>query len=215
MTHAYWPLFDLRLTTADLTLRPLREGDLVRLAEIQPPDLELDPSATRIESVPEDIGRGIMAFQGYWKTYGSWRPESWALPFAVFLGDDLIGTQTLEGEDFPRLREVDSASFLVVSARGQGFGKQMRRAVLALAFGPLGAERAITSAWHDNHASLGISRALGYLPNGESRHVRGDEVDRMVYLALSRADWLAQGQAAGVEIDGFEPCRPLFGLARP
>ena len=40
----------------------------------------------------------------------------------------------------------------------------MRRAVLALAFGPLGAEAAITSAWPDNGASLGVSQSLGYLP---------------------------------------------------
>lgn len=213
MTHAYWPLFDLRLTTADLTLRPLREGDLARLAEIQPQDLELDPAATRFAGVPEDIGRGMVAFQSYWKAYGLWRAESWNLPFAVFHGGELIGTQTLEGEDFPRLREVDSASFLVVAARGRGFGRQMRRAVLALAFEALGAERAITSAWHDNHASLGVSRALGYRPNGESRHARGDGVDRMLHLALTRETWVASGQAAGVEINGFEPCRPLFGLA--
>jgi hypothetical protein len=46
---------------------------------------------------------------------------------------------------------------------------------LALAFGPLQAQAAITSAWHDNHASLGVSRALGYRPNGESLHARGHQ----------------------------------------
>ncbi len=212
MTHPYWPLFDLLLGTPDLTLRPLREADLVRLAAIQPPDLELDPGATRFDGMPEPVNRGLVAFQGYWKAYGTWSPASWALPFAVYHGDDLIGTQTLEGEDFPRLREADSASFLVTEMRGRGFGKQMRRAVLALAFDALGAERAITSAWHDNGASLGVSRALGYAPNGESRHARGERVDRMVHLALSRDEWLASGHSAGVEIDGFDPCRPLFGL---
>ena len=30
---------------------------------------------------------------------------------------------------------------------------------LRTAFGPLHAPAAITSAWHDNHASLGVSRA--------------------------------------------------------
>ena len=88
----------------------------------------------------------------------------------------------------------------------------MRRAVLALAFGPLAAEAAVSSAWQDNHASLAVSRALGYRPNGESRHRRDDGVDTMRYLRLTRADWLAGDGAAGVRIEGAEPCLPYFGV---
>jgi RimJ/RimL family protein N-acetyltransferase len=66
---------------------------------------------------------------------------------------------TAAGNDFLALRTVDTSSFLIPSAHGRGYGKQMRAAVLALAFGPLHAPAAITSAWHDNHASLGVSRA--------------------------------------------------------
>ena len=88
----------------------------------------------------------------------------------------------------------------------------MRSAVLALAFGPLQAEAAITSAWHDNHASLGVSRALGYRPNGESLDARGNGVDVMRHMRLRRAEWLASGIGDQVLISGFEACRPLFGL---
>lgn len=214
MPHPYWPLFDLRLTTPDLSLRPLAEADLARLAEITPDDLEQNPAATRFDGLPDEVNVGVMAFQGYWSAYGSWTVASWRLPFGVFHDGDLIGTQTLEGDDFVRLREVDSASFLIKAMRGRGFGKEMRWAVLAFAFEALGAERAITSAWHDNVASLGVSRALGYVPNGEARHARGEGVDRMEHLALSRDTWIARGQAAGIRIEGFEPCRPLFGLPR-
>ena len=42
----------------------------------------------------------------------------------------------------------------------------MRGAVLALAFDGLGAESATTEAFVDNPASAGVSRALGYRPNG-------------------------------------------------
>jgi len=101
---------------------------------------------------------------------------------------------------------------LLPSARGRGYGKQMRAAVLALAFGPLRARAAITSAWHDNHASLGVSRVLGYRPNGESLHARGERADVMVHMRLQRADWLARGSAGQFQISGFEACRPLFGL---
>jgi len=31
-------------------------------------------------------------------------------------------------------------------------------------------------------------------------------------MRLQRSDWLAGRGADGIEISGFEPCRPLFGL---
>ena len=213
MTSAYWPLFDLRITTPDLVLRPMREADLGTVSDLMPTDLELDPAATRYEISDEHRGRGIITHQGYWKAYGTWQPSAWRLGFVVLSGSDVVGFQELEGNDFPLLRTVDTSSFLISSVRGRGFGKQMRRAVLALAFGPMEAAAAITSAWHDNHASLGVSRSLGYRPNGETLHAREDDsADVMVHLRLPRSDWLAGDLAKNIEISGFDPCRFLFGL---
>jgi RimJ/RimL family protein N-acetyltransferase len=130
----------------------------------------------------------------------------------VYEGDTLIGAQELEGNDFVTLRTVDTASFLVPSARGQGLGKQMRKAVLTLAFRELGAEAAITSAYHDNAASLGVSTSLGYRPNGESFIARGDGVDTLKHLRMTRAEWKANEDHAAIEIEGFLACKPLFGL---
>ncbi len=211
MISRYWPLFGLRMTIGELTLRALTEDDLPTLADLLPADVEQDPAATRYD-VDADANRALVVHQGYWKAWGTWSPMDWALTFAVIRDGALIGTQTLEGTDFVVLRTVDSASFLAAPERGHGHGKQMRRAVLALAFGPLGAEAAITSAWHDNHASLGVSRALGYRSNGVSLHARGNARDEMVHLRLRRADWLDSDQAAEVSIHGFAPCRALFGL---
>jgi hypothetical protein len=70
----------------------------------------------------------------------------------------------------------------------------------------------VTSAWHDNHASLGVSRALGYQPNGESLHAHPGRVDVLKHLRMLRADWLASGLGDQVEITGFDACLPLFGL---
>ena len=213
MTDRYWPLFDLRLTTADLQLRPMTEADLEIMADLLPGDVEEDPDATRFTVGDDRLSRGMVLHQAYWRGYGTWRPEAWRLGFVVSAGGEIIGFQELEGENFPTLRTVDSSSFLIESARGRGFGKQMRRAVLALAFGPLGAQAAVTSAWQDNHSSLGVSRSLGYRWNGEHLHARLDRVDVMVYMRLPRADWLAGQGANGIEISGFERCLPLFGLA--
>lgn len=212
VTYRWWPLFDLRLTTPDLELRPLREADLDLVASRLPDDHEQDPRATRYPGYDLDRNRGIIDHQSYWRAWGDWRPDDWRLPFLVSHQGQYIGVQELEGTDFVRLRTVDSSSFLITEARGAGFGKQMRRAVLALAFGPLEAEAAITSTWHDNPASLGVSRSVGYRLNGESRNQREDTVDTFVHLRMLRADWLATGAAADVTITGIDGCLPLFGL---
>ena len=73
--------------------------------------------------------------QSYWRSLGTWSVDSWNIVFAIRHDGALVGSQGLEGDDFLRLRTVDSWSYLGRDARGRGWGKQMRRAVLTLAFG--------------------------------------------------------------------------------
>lgn len=215
MGRVYWPLFDLRLLAGDLTLRPMTEADLAPLADLLPDDVEQDPDFPRIPGGDARLRRGTLLHQFYWKSWGTWQPREWRLAFVVSAGGGLIGVQDLEASDFRTVRTVETSSWLVPAARGQGLGTRMRAAVLALAFGPLEAQAAHSSAWHDNLASLRVSQALGYRQNGESLHPRDGGADVMVHLRLRRDEWLA-GQAgragAGVTIAGFDPCRPFFGL---
>lgn len=213
MSNPYWPMFGIRLRTPDLELRHLTEADLATLVSIVPPDVEQDPRSTTYAGLDDARNRGVVVHQDYWRARGTWTPESWELSFGVFLGDELLGYQGLEGDDFARLRTVDSSSFLVPGARGRGIGKQMRAAVLALAFGSLGARFAITSAWDDNHASLGVSRALGYVDNGVTAHRRGDGAAEMVHLRLARDAWSSSGWPEQVAVSGVEACLPFFGLS--
>jgi RimJ/RimL family protein N-acetyltransferase len=209
-----WPLPGLTLRTPDLLLRPTTEADLPAVAATLSADVAMNPQLPRFPGLDQSTGRAVSVHQSYWQSVGSWSVDNWRLDLVVVAGERIVGVQSLEGEDFPVLRTVDSASHLARDVRGRGWGKQARRAVLALAFGPLGAEYAITSAWQHNAASLGVSRALGYQPNGESRHRSdtGPSVETMVHMRLSRVEWEATGQAVSVEISGFEPCRPFFGL---
>lgn len=87
----------------------------------------------------------------------------------------------------------------------------MRAAVLELAFRGLGAAYAVSEAYADNAASLGVSRALGYGPNGFGVEKRDDGSGpvRMEHVVLAAADWHAPWP---VEITGLEPCLPLLGL---
>jgi RimJ/RimL family protein N-acetyltransferase len=205
----HWPLLALRITVQDLELRPLVETDLAEVVAALPADVELNPRAVRF-AVPDDVHRAVVVHQEYWRSYGNWTVDAWRFHLAARRDGRLLGLQELEGNDFPRLRTVDTSSWLVSAARRTGLGKAMRRAVLSLAFDHLGAEAAITSAWHDNYASLGVSRALGYRPNGESFLARDDGIDTLVHLRMLRSDWLASNGSAGVTVEGVDACRPWF-----
>ena len=206
------PLSALTLTTTDLELRPADAAGLDALVAVLPDDVELDPRLPRYAGLGAREQRAAVLRQTVWSAAGGWRTNEWALAFVVRAAGEVVGAQTLEAADFRHTRTVDSASWLVSAARGRGWGVQAREAVLALAFGRLGAECAVTSAWHDNAASLGVSRRLGYEPNGETIHHGGDRVDTLVHLRLRRSTWLAGGRQERVRIEGVEPCRPYFGL---
>lgn len=206
-----WPIFGIRLATADLELRPATERDLAELVAILPDDLEQDPSATRYAGLGDQANRSVVVAQEYWRAFGTWTPAHWALPFVVTArAGDLLGMQWLEGPDFQADRVVDSASWLTAPARGRGLGTQMRAAVLELAFTHLGAAAAVSSAVLDNGASLGVSRALGYRDTHTS--VLEHSGETLQHLRLERDDWRRSGRGAPVRVAGIERALPFFGL---
>lgn len=157
--------------------------------------------------------RRRLVYQGYWRSVGTWSPSSWCINFAVEHDGALVGVQSLEADDFPSLRTVDSGSWLTPSARGRGIGIAMRAAVLALAFEHLGALAAVSSARADNAASLGVSRHLGYQDNGVSLNNSGRGLVELAHLRLTADDWRLSGASESVQVSGIEPCLPWFGLA--
>ncbi len=86
----------------------------------------------------------------------------------------------------------------------------MRTAVLALAFGPLGAVAAVSSAEVGNAPSLAVSRRLGYADNGRSLTRSPHGVIELQHVRLLAEEWRRAGHH--VEIEGVEDCLPWFGL---
>lgn len=208
-----WPLAELSLRCREVSLRPVREADLPALAAVLPPDFEQDPRLELFPGLSNEENQRRLFHQGYWKSLGTWSPSSWVLHFAVAFEGALVGVQTLEGEDFPVLRTVDSASWLVPRVRGRGLGVAMRTAVLGLAFDHLGAVAAVSSAVAGNKASLGVSRRIGYADNGLGLiAVGGGAVAELQHLRLTVQAWRAAGHGRTVTVEGFPPCRPWFGL---
>jgi len=212
MRHPYWPIFDLRLSVGELELRPMTEADLVPLSDLRPADVETDPRLPDLGGGDAHRRAAAALHQSYWSSLGSWRTDNWRLGFVVLVGGAYAGGQEIEAARFAVLRTVETASWLGTAWRGRGIGKAMRLAVLALAFDWLGAEVAETEAWHDNAASLGVSRSLGYVDNGVGRHARGDRADDMARLRLTRAAWAVRHARHGVRVDGFDACRRFFGV---
>lgn len=138
---------------------------------------------------------------------GSWTPDNWALELGVFRGESPVGLVTLKARQFAVLREVTTSSWLGLAHHGQGYGTEARTALLHLAFAGLGAEAALSEVFQDNAGSQGVSRKLGYQPDGVSRDVLHGKVVVSDRLRLARADW----RAHPAQVDGLEDCKAFFG----
>lgn len=204
-----WPLFDLRLSCGPVVLRPVKDDHLDGLAALLPADAEHDPRSERFAWLDPDADRRRLLAQGVWRARGTWSPVSWCLDLVVEHRGDLVGLQSLEAEDFAQLRTVDTGSWLTPAARGRGTGVAMRSCVLGLAFDHLGAQAAVSSARHENAASLGVSRRLGYVDNGLSVTDSPLGVVELQHLRLTRGRWGAAGGT--VTVEGLEGCRSWFG----
>jgi RimJ/RimL family protein N-acetyltransferase len=87
----------------------------------------------------------------------------------------------------------------------------MRTAVVELAFRELGAVAVTSAAFEASVASRRVSEKLGYRVVGrETLSPRGVPQPHLL-LRLERDEW--RGAPFEVEIDGVEPCLPLFGAA--
>jgi RimJ/RimL family protein N-acetyltransferase len=126
----------------------------------------------------------------------------------VFEAGEVVGEQVVSGHGFAVLREVQSGSWLGRRFQGRGIGTEMRAAVLHLAFAGLGARAARSAAFEDNAASLGVSRRLGYRPDGEEWVESRGAARRTIRLRLDAAGWRP---TAPVTLDGLEPCLPFLG----
>lgn len=213
MEEPLWPLYRLRLRTPDLELRLPTEDELVALCKVARAGIH-DPATMPFSTnwTDQPSPRFEREFLKYhWATRAEWSPERWRLELAVFHNGAPIGVQGAQATQFPTLREIHTGSWLGRPFQGRGFGKQMRAAVLELAFTGLGASAATSDAFVDNPVSIAVSRALGYRDNGITRTVVRGEARTLLRLRLEAADWAAH-RYCPVEITGLDGCRDMFGI---
>src|SRR3954469_14534876 len=120
--------------------------------------------------------------------------------------------QDLIAEEFPTYGSVTTFSWLAPRERGRGIGREMRSAILHLAFAGLGAREATSEAFVDNDASNAVSRALGYDENGTAWATRRGAPCELQRWTLQRARWEATPRT-DIVLTGVEQCLPVLGLA--
>jgi RimJ/RimL family protein N-acetyltransferase len=207
-----WPTFALRIHTPRLTLRLPDENELAALAQVVADGVHKPHERPFLtpwtERAPEDRARIVL--QGHWDDLASWTPTNWTLGLGVFVSDSQpVGMVSLRAQDFRVVRGVTTTSWLGLAHQRQGLGTEARAGLLTLAFDHLGATDATTEVFPDNHASQGVSRKLGYLPDGISKDARGDEVLVSDRLRLTAARW-AEISHPPATVEGIEQARSMF-----
>lgn len=208
-----WPLFGLRIRTARLELRLPTDDDLAALVAIAKDGIhpaDEMPFAVPWSTLPSPaFERGFVQF--HWRQRATWTPDEWDLVLVVLHEGRPIGTQSIGAEQFATMRTVDTGSWLIQGAQGRGLGIEMRAAVLAFAFDTLAADVARTQAFFDNAQSNAVSSKLGYVPDGIGRLAPLGVARETQRFRMTRAAWRAVPRPP-IVVEGFGPCRALFGL---
>jgi RimJ/RimL family protein N-acetyltransferase len=210
-----YPPFQVEVTTPRLRLLAATDDVLERLVPVvrdgvvQGDELPFDDPMSLYEQSPVREWQWLKAV---WRGRARTEPSWWRLYFAVELDGDLVGMQDLIADDFRTYRGVTTFSWLAPAARGGGVGREMRAAILQLAFAGLGASEAISEAFFDNAASNAVSRGLGYEENGTTWATRRGSPCELQRWKLPRAGWEARARP-DIRLSGVDECLPFLGLA--
>lgn len=213
MRTPLWPLFDLSVRTPRLELRYPDDELAAEVAALTASPIhdanDMPFSLPWTDAPPEELPRNSL--KHYWMRRGTWEPHDWSCMMAVLVDGGVVGVQDLMAQHYAESRAVKTGSWLTMRRHGEGIGKEMRAAILHLAFEGLGAHNAFTSAWHDNASSLGVTRSLGYVPNGWAVELRRGKPDRMLHFVLTCEEWRRR-RRDDIVIEGLEPCLSMFGV---
>jgi RimJ/RimL family protein N-acetyltransferase len=213
VAHTYPPL-NVTVTTPRLTLAGASDDLLERLVPVVRAgiaDSRPWPFDDPISFYADNPDREWQWLRGIWRGRGTVSAQKWRLYFVVLADGQPVGMQDLVGRDFDRFGTVSSFSWLAPAARGRGLGREMRAAVLHLAFAGLDAREAGSDAFADNEASNRVSRALGYEPNGTDWDTRRGEPALIQRWRLTRAAW-QRVRRDDITVGGVAACRPVLGL---
>jgi RimJ/RimL family protein N-acetyltransferase len=193
------------MTCGPLVMRPLRDDDFPEVlgvvhAGIHAPDF-MPFSFPWTDASGTEMDRQFVQY--HWRARAELAPERWQLDLGVWHDGRFVGVQGVSTHDFPVTRTGETGSWLGRELQGRGVGTLMRQAICVLCFDHLGFEEVTSAAFADNPASQGVSRKVGYRPNGEERYARKGAPATMLRLVLGPEDLVRPPY--DVEVDGVEP----------
>jgi len=214
MAHPFWPLFDLVVRTPRLELRSPTDEMCVELAQAATPAMFPDgESYFKHDWLSEPSpARERHSMQFWWRHRAAFTPDDWHLEMAVIVDGHVVGSQGMFAQRFPLRRSVETGSWLSAPAQGRGLGKEMRTAILHLAFAGLDAQEARSSAFEGNDRSLAVSRSVGYEDNGRQIEVRAGTRPGVTRNFRMSRESFEQRRRSDIVIANLEPCLELFGL---
>lgn len=211
------PPFGLTIRLGGLEMHPVRFDDIPSLLDliaggIVSPDVVNHPMNAPFALGEDTMQRRRESVRFWWSAWQGATPGRWMFPMTVLRDGVIVGVQDIMAADFPALRVAETGSWLGVAHQGKGVGKLMRQAMCMFAFDHLGAVELHSGAFHDNHRSLGVSRAVGYVENGRRRILRATgEADVEILVKLT-PDRLVRPDLE-LQVDGLEPFLEFIGLA--
>ena len=215
MRQTVWPLAGLEVVTPRLALRYITDDLGVELALLAAEGIH-DPATMPFSSpwtdVPSpELERNTLRF--YWRNRADTTVEHWDLNLAVVVDGAAVGMCSVEADAFPTRRTAETGSWVGRRYQRQGIGREVRQAALHLIFAGFEADQATTRAWHDNTASLRVTRSLPYIETGSSIQQRREHPDTMLEFAMSYAQW-ATVYRNDIELIGIDQARAQLRTAR-
>jgi RimJ/RimL family protein N-acetyltransferase len=214
MAHI-WPLFDLQVVTPRLALRYIDDELSVQLATLAAKGIH-DPATMPFTEPWTDVPSPELernSVQYYWRNRAETCVDRWNLDLAVLVDESAVGMCSVHAERFPQNRSLTTGSWLGRAYQGQGLGRELRQAALHLIFAGFDADLAVTRAWHDNAASIGVTRSLPYVETGTTVEMRRDRDDTMVRFEMTAERW-ATIRRDDIRLVGIEDAGELLRTAR-
>lgn len=210
-----WPFAGLRAVSGDLELRYLDDDLLFELAQLAAQGVHAQdamPFTTPwTRGTPLEVARSVVSY--HWGGRGAVGASGrMRLELAVLHAGVPVGIQGFFGDDVAVTRTVETGSWLGLAYQGRGIGTRMRRLVLHLLFEGLGIDVAETTAFADNVPSNGVTRRIGYEPNGVDVVAREGKRALSNRYRLTREAWEVQTDRPEVELYGVAPVRRALGL---
>jgi RimJ/RimL family protein N-acetyltransferase len=214
MANGVWPLADLQVQTPRLTLRYISDDLGLALAALAAKgihDPATMPFAEPWTDVPaSELERNCLRY--YWRNRAETTVERWNLDLAVMVGESVVGMCAVHADGFPHRRRLTTGSWLGRAYQGAGLGKEARQAALHLIFAGFNADVAITRAWHDNKASLAVTRSLPYTQTGKVVEPRRGQPDTMIEFAMVPEQW-ATIRRDDIRLIGVAAAREQLGIS--